>query len=103
MTALTALAPLRGLRTLARKVEDLLALHRKLRDAISILEERLAVIETRLDRLETAQSQVIAGATGAAGAVAGGIIADAVTRITRLEGRTEQLESRLILPGPKRP
>ena len=54
-------------------------------------------------RLESDQRQLItearSAATTAATAIAGAIIADAVTRITRLEGRSEQLERRRLPPA----
>jgi hypothetical protein len=57
----------------------------------------LKALENRVLRLEAEQGQVVtaagAAATAAAATVAGGIISDAVTRITRLEGRAGQLES----------
>jgi hypothetical protein len=102
-----AVAPFRGLWSLARKVEDLFELQGKVRESLSIIDERLRALENRLLKLESEQSQIItaagAAATGAASVIAGGIISDTVTRITRLEGRTEQLETRLVLPGPGRP
>jgi phage shock protein A len=102
-----ALNPFGSLWSLARKVEDLFDLQTKVRESLLIVDERLRAIENRLIKLESEQSQVItaagAAATGAASSIAGGIISDAVTRITRLEGRTEQLETRLVLPGRNRP
>jgi hypothetical protein len=54
-------------------------------------------------RLESDQRQLItearSAATTAATAIAGAIIADAVTRITRLEGRSEQPERRRLPPA----
>ncbi len=87
---------------LIRKVEGLLSLQTEVRLALQALDQRLAVVEERMLRLEAGQAQLVtearSAATAASTAVAGAVISDAVTRITRLEGRAEQLEQRLLPP-----
>ena len=81
--------------TLARKVEDLLELQRKTREALDLLTGKIEKLERRMTYLEATQSQIITEAKAAASAastvVAGGILSDAVTRLTRLEIRVESL------------
>jgi hypothetical protein len=55
---------------------------------------RLKALEDRLAQLESDQKQLLAEARNAATAVAGAVISDAVTRITRLEDRGEKPEPR---------
>jgi hypothetical protein len=99
-----ALSDVGRLWTLARKIEDLLALHGKVAASLQIIDQRLKALEDRLLRLETEQGQIVtearSAATAASTAIAGAIISDTVTRITRLEGRADQLEAlRLPLPS----
>ena len=93
-----ALPGIGSLWAFGRKLEDLFALHRTVAEALQLLDERLRGVEDRLLRLETEQGQVVSEARSAATAastmVAGSIISEAVTRLTRLEGRTEQIEQR---------
>jgi hypothetical protein len=56
--------------------------------------QRLKALEDRLAQLESDQKQLLAEARSAATAIASAVISDAVTRITRLEGRAEQPERR---------
>ena len=85
----------------ARQLDELLALHGKVRESLSVIDQRLRAVEDRLTRMEAEQTQVITEARSAATAagtmVAGGVISDAVTRLTRVEQRLESLA-----PAPKR-
>lgn len=87
---------------LARKIEELFALHTKVEDALKVIDEHLKALEVRMLRLEAEKTQIItearSAATAASTVVAGSIISDAVTRITRLEGRADQLERRRLPP-----
>ena len=78
--------------TFARKIEDLLELQQKTSESLAIIDQRLKALEDRMTRIEARQEQVFTEARNAATVMASGIIADAVTRITRLEGRADQLE-----------
>ena len=88
--------------SLGRKVEDLLDLQRKTREALDSIESRLRALEDRMTHLEANQNQVIVEARSAASAasstVAGVLISDLVTRLTRLEISAETLEKRLLPP-----
>jgi hypothetical protein len=94
--------PLRSAWSVVRRVEELFEFQTQTREALQIINDRLKAVEDRLLRLESEQSQVItaagAAATAAAAAVAGNVISDAVTRITRIEGRADQLERKLFPP-----
>ena len=87
---------------LARKVEDLCGLQTEVRQSLQVIEERLKALEDRLLRLEAGERQIVTEARSAATAasmqIAGAVISDAVTRITRLEGRTDQLEQKSLPP-----
>jgi hypothetical protein len=91
-----ALGPLARLWEVARRVEDLFGLQREVRQSLGVIEDRLKALEDRLAKLETDQAQIItearSAATAASTMVAGAVISDAVTRITRLEGRVDQLD-----------
>jgi hypothetical protein len=93
-----ALGAIRGAWSLARRVEELFEFQTKAREGFQLIDERLKALEGRILRLEAEQGQVItaAGAAAAAATVAGSVISDAVTRITRLEGRAEQLEGQKL-------
>ena len=86
---------------MGRKVEDLLDLQRKTREALDGVESRLRRLEDRMTYLEANQTQVIVEARSAASAasstVAGALISDLVTRLTRLEISAETLAK---LPPP---
>lgn len=90
--------PLR-LWTIARKVEDLLALHSKTMVALETIEIRLRALEDRAMRLERGEEQVVASAKAAAGVAAVGlassVVADIVTRVTRIEMQQSDLQRRL--------
>lgn len=87
---------------LGRKVEDLLALQGKTREALEHIDRRLRALEDRMTRLEASQSQLIAEARGAsaaaASAVAGAMMSDVVTRVTRIEMRAEEVARRIAPP-----
>jgi len=90
--------------TFARETQDLYALQAKFKDTLVALDERLRAVEDRLTRLEAEQRQIISeaktAAAGAATVIAGGVISDAVTRLTRVEEGIRRLSSEPIrLPG----
>jgi uncharacterized protein (UPF0335 family) len=99
-----AIGPLGRLWQFGRQVEELLGLQTEVRQSITVIEERLKAIEDRMLRLETEQPQIVtearSAATAASSIVAGAVISDVVTRITRLEGRADQLEQERRLPPP---
>ncbi len=88
--------------SLARKIEELFTLHTKVEASLQIIDERLRALEDRLLRLEANERQIVtearSAATAASTQIAGAVISDAVTRITRLEGRTDQLEQKRLPP-----
>jgi hypothetical protein len=88
----------------ARKIEDLFTLHAKVEASLLVIDRRLKALEDRMLRLEGDQAQIItearSAATAASTAVAGAVISEAVTRITRLEGRADQLEQGRRQPLP---
>jgi uncharacterized protein involved in exopolysaccharide biosynthesis len=98
------LGPIRGAWSLARRVEELFAFQTQTREGLQLIDERLKALENRLLKLETEQHQVItaagAAATAAASTVAGNILSDTVTRLTRVEMRTTQLETRQAISPP---
>jgi voltage-gated potassium channel Kch len=81
----------------ARSIEDLLTLHKETRTALDVVNARLSALEQRMTLLEAGQGQVISKSRAAAGMAATGmassIIADVVTRITRLEMRQDDGQS----------
>ena len=87
---------------LAARTQARRAVHapRQGRGCSAAIDQRLKAIEDRLLRMETEQTQIVtearSAATAASTAVAGAVISDAVTRITRLEGRADQLEQRRL-------
>jgi len=92
---------------LARKVEDLFKLQNKMRETLDNLSEKIDQLDRRMTYLEANQSQVITEARAAASAastmIAGSILSDTVTRLTRLEVKVEGLPdaaNRPILPSP---
>jgi hypothetical protein len=89
--------------TLARKVEGLLGLQKEVRQALQIIDERLKALEDRMLRLEADERQIVtearSAATAASTVVASAVISDTVTRITRLEGRADQLEQKRLPPA----
>jgi len=91
-----------GIWRFGRQFENLLEVQATTRAAVNGIETRLRLIEDRLTRLEAGQGPIIAEARAAAGVAATGLasamIADVVTRITRLEMRQDSLNSRLQPP-----
>ena len=81
---------------LARRVEDLFELQTKARESFEIVADRLKALEDRMTKLEATfeaekyqlVTEAKAASTAAATMVAGGVLSDAVTRITRSESRT---------------
>jgi hypothetical protein len=90
--------------SIGRKFETLFADQRKAAEALNSLDGRLRTLEDRVTRMEAAQSQLItearAAAVAATTAVAGGVISEIVTRVTRIEMRLGESGGRLPLPGP---
>jgi hypothetical protein len=91
--ALPVLSALSQVWKLARKVEDLLDLQTKTRTALEAIDAHLLSVEDRMTHLEAGQGQLITEAMAAAGtaatALAGSIISDVVTRVTRIEMQQE--------------
>jgi hypothetical protein len=87
---------------LGRKVEDLLALQTKTREALEAVDNRLSTLENRMTHLEANQGQLVVEARSAAGAaatmVAGAVLSEVVTRVTRIEMRAEEAGRRLVRP-----
>ena len=88
--------------SLGRKVEELLALQRTTREALEVVNSRLRALEDRMVYLEANQDKLVGEARSAASAastaVAGAVISDVVTRLTRLEMHTEEMKKRLQAP-----
>ncbi len=88
--------------SLGRKVEELLALQRTTREALEVVNSRLRALEDRMVYLEANQDKLVGEARSAASAastaVAGAVISDVVTRLTRLEMHTEEIGKRLQAP-----
>jgi phage shock protein A len=92
---------------LARHVEELFELQQQTRDALASLTSKIQQLDQRLTYLEASQTQVITEAKAAASAastiVAGGVLSEVVTRLTRLEVRVENLpppRNQSSLPAP---
>jgi hypothetical protein len=87
-----------------RTVEDLLKLQDKTANAMDALEDRLRALEDRMTHLEAAQGRLVTEAKAAAGlaatGLAGSVIAEVVTRVTRIEMRQEEIQRRLLPPMP---
>jgi hypothetical protein len=85
--------------SLGRMVEDLLALQSKTREALEVVDSRLRALEDRLTHAEANQGQLIVEARAAASAasttVTAAVISDVVTRLTRIEMRTERIATHL--------
>jgi len=91
----------------ARQLDELLALERNVREVFSTLEHRLRGIDDRLTHLEAQQDRIVtearSAATAASTMVAGGILAEVVTRLTRAEAKLEALGRRTTRKlGPKK-
>jgi hypothetical protein len=88
---------------LVRDVEDLFRVQGQTVAALEGINGRLRALEVRMTRLEAAQQQPVVEARSAAGAaatvVAGAVISDVVTRITRIEMRAEA-DEQWALPPP---
>jgi hypothetical protein len=82
--------------TIARKVEEVLALQVKTRATVEQIEVRLRGIEDRMIHLEASRGQLIIEARAAAGVaatgLAGSVLSDVVTRVTRVEMQQGQLQ-----------
>lgn len=89
--------------TVARKLEELLELQGKTRLALEAVEGRLRAMEDRMMHLEAGREQIITEARAAAGiaatGLAGSMISDVVTRVTRIEMRQEDIQRRLPPPA----
>ncbi len=89
---------------LGRKVEELLGVQARNDAAVAKLDVRLRAAEDRLIRLESHQDHLIteakAAAAAAARVVAAGMMAEAVTRLTRAEIRLESVERGRLPPPP---
>ena len=89
--------------TMARKLEKLLELQGKTRLALEAVEGRLRAMEDRMMHLEAGREQIITEARAAAGiaatGLAGSMISDVVTRVTRIEMRQEDIQRRLRPPA----
>ncbi len=85
--------------TFARKIEELLAVQIKTEKALEAVAHRLRAIEDRMTHLEAIQGQIVVEARSAASAaattVAGAVISDVVTRVTRMEIRAEDAARRI--------
>lgn len=89
--------------TMARKLEKLLELQGKTRLALEAVEGRLRAMEDRMMHLEAGREQIITESRAAAGiaatGLAGSMISDVVTRVTRIEMRQEDIQRRLPPPA----
>ncbi len=89
--------------TVARKLEELLELQGKTRLALEAVNARLRAMEDRMMHLEAGREQIITEARAAAGiaatGLAGSMISDVVTRVTRIEMRQEDIQRRLPPPA----
>jgi len=87
---------------IASKIEGLFELQIKTTMALEVIEQRLRTLEERMTHLEAGQSQIVTEARAAAAAasttLAGSVISDVVTRVTRLEMRQEGAQQRLASP-----
>ncbi len=85
--------------TIARKIEEVLALQEKTKQGLADVNRRLDDLDTRIIRLEAREGQVIieakAASAAAATMVASAVISDIVTRVTRVEMRQDDLQKRL--------
>jgi len=88
--------------TFERKIEKLFALQDETEAALKPMNGRLSALELRMMHLEAGLGQVITEVRAAAGMAATGmasaIIADVVTRVTRLEMRQDE-GARRLPPG----
>lgn len=88
---------------LGREVEEVFKLQSNTKASLAGIENRLRALEDRMTHLEAAQGQLVveakAAAGGAASAIAGAVISDIVTRVTRIEMRAEQAQRSLPPPS----
>jgi len=88
---------------LGREVEEVFKLQDNTQAALDAMNDRLRALEDRMTHLEAAQGQLVveakAAAGGAASAIAGAVISDIVTRVTRMEMRAEQAQRSLPPPA----
>jgi hypothetical protein len=95
-------AAVANLWSVARKIEELFNLHTKVDASLKVIDERLRALEDRLLKLETGQSQLVTeartAASAASTAMTSAVIGDTITRVTRLEGRADQLEQQRLPP-----
>ena len=91
-----ALPSLGALWRFARKVEDLFALQTANQASLEAVAQQLHNLDMRMTRLESEQARLItearSAATTSASMVAAAVVSDTVTRLTRLEGRVDQME-----------
>jgi len=87
---------------IGREIEALLKLQSDTSNALEGVNSRLRALEGRMTHLEATQGQLVveakAAAGGAASAIAGAVISDIVTRVTRIEMGAEQAQR--LLPPP---
>jgi hypothetical protein len=90
----------------ARDTQDLYKLHETVKATIMALDGRLRAVEDRLIHLAAEQGRIVteakSAAVGTATMIAGAVISDAVTRVTRIEEEISRLSARngmLALPG----
>jgi len=86
----------------ARKLDEVMTIHKRTEDSVAKILERIHVLETRMTHLEADRGQMITEAKAAAGiaasAVAGNFLSDVITRITRLEMRQSEAAAQLRSP-----
>jgi len=89
--------------TIARAGEELLSLQKKTREALEAIETRLRLLEDRMTHLEAEQNQLLnsakAAASVTAAGIAGSVISEVVTRVTRVEMHQENIQARLPPPA----
>jgi hypothetical protein len=88
--------------TIARQFEELLKLQAETRTALEAIESRLRGLEDRMTHLEANQAHLITEAKAAAGiaatSLAGSVISEVATRVTRVEIRQDEIQRRLPPP-----
>jgi predicted nuclease with TOPRIM domain len=92
---------MKAILALERRVEELVREYNELREAFSIMDARVRVVENRLLELEAEQAAINQAAGRVPGSEAG-LIAGSVTQVTRQDSETGKPETRLVLPGPTR-
>jgi len=88
---------------LGRTVEELLKFQGQTREVLEAVDRRLRALEDRMIHLEAGQTHLVtearAASSAAASAVAGAMLSDVVTRLTRMEMRAEETARRLPPPN----